>query len=492
MLWKAIGRSCPGISHELSELPCQDYVDWICVDGLLCGAVADGAGSASCSDKGARLAVHIALLTAAASIKKEKVIGNPVDWSSEEDSRKFFEDLVPRIRSKIRKKADDLKVAVYELSCTLLVFVASDHYISAMQIGDGFIVVSMEGKDEYELLFSPQKGEFINETTFLTSGDALKKMQVQVRSGNPSFICASTDGLEKVALQLNGWTAHQNFFSLFKERLEKVANGEDEARYIEDFLNSARLNSRTDDDKTLLICLLSKSSNQKIKSSPEHPEGRSENIMISERPRRIPEDGFLQAPTYSSDIKENSDFPTYQSTQNLGSREGNNLRLPEINKNVTRTSFLLPVVVCSILLGWLFFRFSIVFVASTFFLSAVSFVVKNFYSRLSKDERRVNRFIFVISTLLLICLSYLTLKSKPSDFSRDLISLLYSVITFLGILTGSILLALVNIHACRDLGGDLRIATPYKINKLPYVVLSSFLGFVLGSIAHALIAQIKP
>ena len=83
-------------------------------------------------------------------------------------------------------------------------------------------------------------------------------MQVQVISGKQEFICASTDGLEKVAIRLSDWQPHAPFFKPLEECLRETLKPEDDEKYVIDFLNSKRLNSRTDDDKTLLLCYFKK------------------------------------------------------------------------------------------------------------------------------------------------------------------------------------------------------------------------------------------
>ncbi len=107
----------------------------------------------------------------------------------------------------------------------------------------------------YQLLFQPDKGEFANETTFITSANAVKEMQVKVISEKQEFICASTDGVEKVAIRLSDWEPFSPFFKPLEEYLHEQFNQEEEDKYLIEFLNSERLNSRTDDDKTLLLCL---------------------------------------------------------------------------------------------------------------------------------------------------------------------------------------------------------------------------------------------
>ena len=123
-----------------------------------------------------------------------------------------------------------------------------------MQIGDGFIVMRSQDS-QYQMLFQPDKGEFANETTFVTSTNALDDMQIKVFSEKPEFICASTDGLEKVAIRFSDWKPFPPFFKPLEEYLQETEKPEEEHEYIVNFLKLEQLNARTDDDKTLLLCL---------------------------------------------------------------------------------------------------------------------------------------------------------------------------------------------------------------------------------------------
>jgi Protein phosphatase 2C len=105
------------------------------------------------------------------------------------------------------------------------------------------------------LLFSPDKGEFANETTFVTSTNASADMQVQVIPSSIEFICAATDGLERVALRISDWTPFPPFFHPLNEYLEETPNPQHDKAYLKNFLDSERLNQKTQDDKTLLLCL---------------------------------------------------------------------------------------------------------------------------------------------------------------------------------------------------------------------------------------------
>ena len=58
-----------------------------------------------------------------------------------------------------------------------------------------------------------------------------------------------------MAIRLSDLTPHAPFFDPLKTYLEQTKNPESNTQYLEQFLNSDRLNSRTNDDKTLLLCL---------------------------------------------------------------------------------------------------------------------------------------------------------------------------------------------------------------------------------------------
>lgn len=256
MGWKAIARYATGTSHKEQKIPCQDCGNYRIFNDVIVGAVADGAGSAKYSHFGSELAVETVIKCFADinELPDKQGFSQPL---SEMEAKEVFTKFVKDVITVLNKQATNKGYSVHDLACTLLVFIATPEWVAAMQIGDGFMVVRSQDA-EYQLLFEPDKGEFFNETTFVTSANALEEMQIQVISGKQEFICASTDGLEKVAIRLSDWKPHAPFFKPLEEYLRETAKPEDDEKYVIDFLNSERLNSRTDDDKTLLLCLFGK------------------------------------------------------------------------------------------------------------------------------------------------------------------------------------------------------------------------------------------
>jgi Protein phosphatase 2C len=260
MHWKAVAHSEIGVLHQKHKLPCQDYANYRFLEhGLIVGAVADGAGSAKHSDIGARLAVETTLQffsRIGAFIQKRKRCREKFSrpFSKQETEKHFVKLLQQRIRVRLEQKAQQDGYAVQELACTLLCFIATPYWTVAMQIGDGFLVVRAQEKD-YQLLFSPDKGEYANETTFVTSTNAVDDMQIAVVPYPLEFICAATDGLERVALRVSDWMPFAPFFNPLCEYLEETPDPQGDKSYLESFLGSERLNQKTQDDKTLLLCL---------------------------------------------------------------------------------------------------------------------------------------------------------------------------------------------------------------------------------------------
>ncbi len=256
--WKALAHCAIGTSHQKLQLPCQDFGDYKIVDRVIIGVVADGAGSAKFSDTGSQLAVRTVLdyFTKCDRLfdSEQKFWIDRPQASLEQEAREIFIEAIEQISNAFQAQASEKGCEVKDLACTLLVFIATPNGLLAMQIGDGFIVVRSTQEEELQKLFEPIRGEYVGQTTFVTSSDALKDMQVCVKFGKPDFICASTDGLEHLAFKPIVLTPSPGFFTPLEEYIKEIDRPEQEDKYLNEFLNSERLNKRTDDDKTLLLC----------------------------------------------------------------------------------------------------------------------------------------------------------------------------------------------------------------------------------------------
>lgn len=283
MSWKVIACSETGTSHQKLSLPCQDYANFIKVSDfgkivnngdIIIGAVSDGAGSCKHSDVGSQLAVTTALnyLQKWPDFLKDKNKDSCPEILKE-SANKVFQKTLTKVQEAFNGEAENRKCSPKDLSCTLLVVVVTPNWLAAMQIGDGFIVIQ-QPESEYQLLFHPTKGEYANETTFVTASNALEMMQVEISFGAQEFICASTDGLERLAINIKDWQPHAPFFEMFKKAL-KIRSEEEEKISTQEWLKSEEINKRTDDDKTLLLCWYDSG----VKTLPASSGGKKSNSL---------------------------------------------------------------------------------------------------------------------------------------------------------------------------------------------------------------------
>ena len=258
MGWRSLSRSVIGTRHQRNNLPCQDAGDHRRFGEVVIGAIADGAGSAAHSEIGATLAVKSTLDYLSNLETWLQPTQNP-QWPtltqppSQGQVKRLCERTLTKVRSDLQQQATQNGYGLETLACTLLGFVATPHWLAAMQIGDGFMVVSTPSQS-HQLMFAPDKGEFVNQTTFVTSSSAYQDLQVRVMPGNPQFICAATDAFERLAMHLPQWEPSPAFFKPLEEYLDETPIPEQDDAYIMGFLESDYLNKQTDDDKTLLLC----------------------------------------------------------------------------------------------------------------------------------------------------------------------------------------------------------------------------------------------
>jgi hypothetical protein len=244
--WKVVSASVPGTSHGKSGLPCQDASHCKILAGrLLVGAVADGAGSSSYGDEGARIASRVAVETIAENVAHLSASLSVERW------QRLQLAAMQAARGHIEASAAAIDAPVREFATTLLLFTAMPDMIVASQIGDGAIVFR-ESHGELRGLTAPQSGEYVNTTTFLVSPDAFKTVQHQVWRGPYSEIAAFTDGLQRLALSMPKAVPHAPFFAPLFDFVEKA----DSRRAIDEldaFLRSEKVTARADDDLTLFL-----------------------------------------------------------------------------------------------------------------------------------------------------------------------------------------------------------------------------------------------
>jgi len=235
-MWKVVCGSVQGTSHVQSGLPCQDYCVANIAGTTLVAACADGAGSAELSQLGSKAAVDRFM---------ELASGNAVP------TKEQVEAWVDSARERLLEEADANRSTPRQLACTFLAALVGDGWAAFAQVGDGVIV--FDGPESYELAFWPDTGEYANTTRFLSEDDYRQHLRVEIVERHISELAVLTDGMQMLALDIAGAKVHDRFFApLFKA----VRNGSNEAALqtsLLEFMDSKRVNERTDDDKTLLL-----------------------------------------------------------------------------------------------------------------------------------------------------------------------------------------------------------------------------------------------
>jgi hypothetical protein len=246
--WRVVGAAVQGTAHEKTGLPCQDALAyWVTPEGAVLIFVADGAGTAEKSGKGAQTAVHTALEALVVGLSQ----ASPQDISG---WRALIEASFIQALQALEALAEAEALPLRSFATTLACCVANRDWLVAGQIGDG-AVIACTAEEELFLAVLPQRGEYANETYFLTLPDALQRLDVQVYSHPVTALAVMSDGLTRLALQLPEYNPHPQFFAPLLSFASQAENLDRAEEQLAAFLDSDRVCARTDDDKTLVLAV---------------------------------------------------------------------------------------------------------------------------------------------------------------------------------------------------------------------------------------------
>ena len=155
-MWKIAGASVPGTVHLAAGRPCDDACGWFATDGLTCLLVADGAGSRPLSRQGSALAVHSALAAVQA--------GGPGGEGA--DHAAWMRAILADVHAALSEFAAAQGRDPGDYATTLAVVVLTDDVACVGQIGDAIVVAHLA--DGYETVAPAPRGEYVNETAFVT------------------------------------------------------------------------------------------------------------------------------------------------------------------------------------------------------------------------------------------------------------------------------------------------------------------------------------
>lgn len=267
MRWLFAGATALGTAHAAAALPCQDSVAWWTSDGnehgsiLAVAALADGAGSARLAEIGSRTAVAQVVRQAKimAGLVQPPDDGRPEQPADAEpaalpvsgapgDPLSLASALFAGARSAIQSAAHEHDAHISDLATTLAIALVTTQEVVVGQVGDGVIAVRLRSGDILGPA-GPQRGEFSNETSFITAGPELPEISLaSFATEQVDAFGISSDGM-RLLITANPvlGTPHAPFFD---DVFDGVASGVD-SEAVARFLDQA--DDRTGDDKSLII-----------------------------------------------------------------------------------------------------------------------------------------------------------------------------------------------------------------------------------------------
>ena len=232
---KCFNHSCQGESHKASDKECQDYsLTWQNEDkSITIAVVCDGHGGDSYfrSATGARFAANITveqLRKFLADVDTSQFAGQPFtalgtketrESESELDNvmRRLFESIYARWRIAITEDGhraltewerehveqkyidllEDEDRIVKAYGCTLMVYVCTNDYWFAFQLGDGKLVMLNE-QSEFSQPVPWDERCFLNKTTSLCGREPVKDFRFCIQGGGsfPIAVFLGSDGLD--------------------------------------------------------------------------------------------------------------------------------------------------------------------------------------------------------------------------------------------------------------------------------------------------------
>lgn len=255
--WRVVAASVRGKSHEKAGQLCQDAHHWEKLpEGILVGAVADGAGSAILGKVGAIVAAQTAVETICLEeTTVRSLLRSQPSPPNEAEVRLLLTNALVAAKTAVEAEAQACNMTARDLASTLILVIATPTLIAVAQVGDG-VAVASDRQGNLIPLTAPQFGEYINETTFLVSPNALSTAQIKLWRGATTNIALLSDGLQMLALDMTKGTPHAPFFNPFFNFVAKVTNETEAKEQLVAFLRSPRTTERADDDLTLFLATL--------------------------------------------------------------------------------------------------------------------------------------------------------------------------------------------------------------------------------------------
>ena len=105
----------------------------------------------------------------------------------------------------------------------------------------------------FAFAFWPDSGEYANTTRFLTDADYPIRLRLDRLSRPVARLALLTDGLQMLAIDYATAEVHARFFAPLFGVVAAATDQDQASADLAGWLDSPRINARTDDDKTLFL-----------------------------------------------------------------------------------------------------------------------------------------------------------------------------------------------------------------------------------------------
>jgi hypothetical protein len=217
---------------------CQDFWHHDTKENSLAICVCDGAGSARLSRVGAYV---VAAEVTNALITQEAVC--------DESMKSAFRTA----RSKLDRWAAAGGCSVSDLACTVLAVWANPRSTYMAHLGDGVIIRRSRTTQEVTIVSGPERGEFANETYFLTSSNWENHVRVKKMPAEHS-LCIMTDGCQSAALESPPVSGpYRPFCDPLFDFAANSLDGDAAESELRKLLTGAKMRQTSRDDKTVVL-----------------------------------------------------------------------------------------------------------------------------------------------------------------------------------------------------------------------------------------------
>jgi hypothetical protein len=248
--WKVVGASARGESHIKSDLPCQDDHSFETWNDTLVAIVCDGAGSASHSDKGARMGSECLTQALIEAVRSQRIDV----FQDEAALRVLLETKIQEIRDRLPNSDVDsaqLELSAFHATLVGLIFHQGGGFF--FHIGDGAALALNAELTDTVAFSAPENGEFSDQTYFYTMDNWKEHLRITPIGDQARTFLLMSDGTMPFCLNRSHDHVEPRFFQPVNQYLARDdVSAEIGSQALLKTLSSDRANSISKDDKTLV------------------------------------------------------------------------------------------------------------------------------------------------------------------------------------------------------------------------------------------------